>query len=101
MDGRWGGAERQPLTGTGQTDIDYPHPIQRLLPQLLCPHPRPQARDSSNSSQALPSTAHLIQVTLRHSPKTHGSPLPMDHAHKDLAPPGGLAGCKCVSYPEE
>lgn len=47
-----------------------------LFPQQLCPHPSPQAPDQSDSSQALPSMGHLIQVTPGTFPRPTQSPHP-------------------------
>lgn len=70
MNCRWGGNKCQPVAGKGGKPILTTHTNPNENKRLLYPHPRPQAPEPSNPSQALPPTVHLIQVTLRHFPKT-------------------------------
>lgn len=65
-----------------------------LLPHQFHPIPRSQVPDQSDSSQALPSVMHLIQVTPRHPSRLLSLPVPrptqsphhQDAAHPDFVP---------------
>lgn len=93
------GVELKPSDQSGRwADIGHPQEPRQgggLLRQRFYPTPRSQAPDQSDSSQALPSMVHLMQVTPGHPsqgsiPFPSQGPLgpftPRDHAHPDFVP---------------